>query len=348
MLEQNHLAPIERLSESMANTAIYVAQVRENCALVTEYVKTTDDVDAAQQIYDGATRQAVINAAAGIQEASRHYTNLKYWAQRRITQLIERRRPGPNNSAVAAAELFPHQTLSDWRVIHETFSDDEEFQQILDSDERGISQNELRRRALEVLRHENAEEVRARNETSREELRANPVPLRGKYATIVLDPPWALERFEREHTEDRWDYPTMHIVEIADIPIREHLEDDAFVFLWTTQRFLFNAFETIEHWGLEPIFTMTWVKNGGMQVYNRPQFNSEFIVVGKQGNPTFLDLHNFSTAFLANRGAHSEKPEEFYQLLERVAPGPRLDMFARREHPGFVSWGNEVANGPTA
>jgi N6-adenosine-specific RNA methylase IME4 len=45
-----------------------------------------------------------------------------------------------------------------------------------------------------------------------------------------------------------------------------------------------------------------------------------------------------------NRGAHSEKPELFAAMIERLWPNtPKLEMFARRPRPGWDAWGNEVA-----
>ena len=94
---------------------------------------------------------------------------------------------------------------------------------------------------------------------------------------------------------------------------------------------------------------MTWVKPAGPQMPGYPCYNSEFILYGNRckmtspvQSPPFVDTKDFYAAFPAERGRHSEKPSYFYQLLERVTPEPRIDLFARRRHPGFDAWGKEV------
>jgi N6-adenosine-specific RNA methylase IME4 len=42
------------------------------------------------------------------------------------------------------------------------------------------------------------------------------------------------------------------------------------------------------------------------------------------------------------RGEHSAKPEAFLDLVERVSPGPYLELFARRNRLGWDTWGNEA------
>ena len=48
------------------------------------------------------------------------------------------------------------------------------------------------------------------------------------------------------------------------------------------------------------------------------------------------------TGFHAPRGQHSAKPETMRAMVERVSPGPYLEMFARRPAPNWDLWGNQA------
>lgn len=47
-------------------------------------------------------------------------------------------------------------------------------------------------------------------------------------------------------------------------------------------------------------------------------------------------------AIVASMGIHSEKPEEVYSRIERLMPGPYLEIFARRPRAGWQTIGNEL------
>lgn len=165
----------------------------------------------------------------------------------------------------------------------------------------------------------------------------------GKYATVVIDPPWHMEKIKRRVAPNQvgFDYKTMTIEQIRELPIPSILTDDSFVFMWTTQKYLPYSWSILEWWGLKYRFCMVWYKNGGFQPFNCPQFNCEFVVVGAKGNPQFISQKKFNTVFYAKRQGHSVKPEEFYSLLRRVTPEPRIDIFNRRHISGFDGWGDE-------
>jgi len=163
----------------------------------------------------------------------------------------------------------------------------------------------------------------------------------GLFRCIVIDPPWKMNKIKRDVSpnQQEFDYPTMTVPEIKEIKIP--CEEKSHLWLWTTQKYLPDAFHLLEWWGFEYFFTMTWHKAGGFQPFGLPQYNSEFVVFGKNGALPFLETKEFSTCFTGKRREHSRKPDEFYSLVERVSPGPRIDMFSREKRSGFSQFGNE-------
>lgn len=166
--------------------------------------------------------------------------------------------------------------------------------------------------------------------------------IEGVYDVIVIDPPWQMEKIERDVRPNQveFDYPAMTESELAtlDIPCSE----DCHVWLWTTHKHLPMALRLLDAWGLKYVCTFVWHKPGGFQPVGLPQYNCEFAIYARFGAPIFTETKAFPVCFDAQRGAHSEKPEAFYGIVRRVTIGRRLDMFSRRNIEGFDAWGNEA------
>jgi len=174
-----------------------------------------------------------------------------------------------------------------------------------------------------------------------------------KYRTIVADPPWRYDGgFPQGPTGDRGNvkivmpYPGMTVEEIAALPVDHLADSDAWLFMWTTNRYLPRAFDVIRSWGFGYTQAITWRKTGCPFPFVRsvaPQ-HSEFLLTGRRGKPRRLSAFPSSVIDAPAQSRHSAKPELFTDYIEAIGEAPRLELFARRNRLGWDTWGNEALN----
>lgn len=160
-----------------------------------------------------------------------------------------------------------------------------------------------------------------------------------KFGCIYADPAW---KYGNQGTRAATDtqYPTMTVDEICALPIGELAAEDSHLHLWTTNAFLFEAKRVMEAWGFEYKSVRLWIKPQ-MGIGNYWRVSHEFLLFGIRGSAPFRDRGMMSWVN-AKRTGHSVKPECFREDIEKVSPGPYLELFARREVPGWSSWGNQI------
>ena len=83
-----------------------------------------------------------------------------------------------------------------------------------------------------------------------------------------------------------------------------------------------------------------WAKSQ-LGLGNYWRVSTEFLLPGLRGSLPFLDNSQRNWKELSRTG-HSVKPEEIREIIEKVSPGPRLELFGRRSVPGWTVWGNQV------
>lgn len=162
-----------------------------------------------------------------------------------------------------------------------------------------------------------------------------------RYRTIVADPPWRYPSPGATKANASRHYPLMSVDDIAHMSVAHLAEDDAHLWLWTTNALVEEGHWVVRSWGFRPLTVVTWCKRQpGVGYYLRN--NTEHVILASRGRPMVPAEKPTSTWYVWPRGAHSAKPDAFYDLVEQVSPGPYLEMFARRQRFGWDTWGNEA------
>jgi len=132
----------------------------------------------------------------------------------------------------------------------------------------------------------------------------------------------------------------MSLEDLVQFPVPDMAAGNSHLYLWTTHKHLPDALYLAEQWGFHYQCLLTWVKNIGFTPFSW-MYSTEHVLFCTKGDLPLLDIGR-RVDFVGKVREHSRKPDEFYQLVLDVSPGPRVDVFARENHVGFTAWGNEV------
>ena len=164
----------------------------------------------------------------------------------------------------------------------------------------------------------------------------------GKFDVIMADPPWDI------HMD--LPYGTLRDDEMKNLPVRK-LQDDGVIFLWVTGRATELARECLELWGYTRKEELVWIKTNQLQRLIRTgrtghwlNHSKEHCLIGIKGNPK-LNRNLDCDVLVSEVRETSRKPDEIYELIERMKPGGRkLELFARAHNrrQGWISLGNQL------
>ena len=167
------------------------------------------------------------------------------------------------------------------------------------------------------------------------------------FRTLIADPPWAFgdslpgpKRGAKKH------YRTMSVDEICDFPIPA-MEEHSMLFLWRVSSMVEEAYEVVRQWGFEPKAELVWRKlsatgdklHFGMGHFTRA--SHETCIIATRGSPP-IRSRSVRSVFDAPVGAHSSKPDAFYEVVEDLTYGPFAELFARRHRKGWTCYGAEL------
>jgi N6-adenosine-specific RNA methylase IME4 len=174
-----------------------------------------------------------------------------------------------------------------------------------------------------------------------------------KFKTILADPPWQFQnrtgKVAPEHKRLSR-YGTMTLDDIKAMPVAHAAADPAHLYLWVPNALLPEGIAVMAAWGFDYKSNIVWQKirkdggpdGRGVGFYFRNV--TELLLFGTRGkNARTLAPGRRQVNIVSTRKReHSRKPDEQYELIESCSPGPRLELFARGERPGWSIWGNQA------
>jgi N6-adenosine-specific RNA methylase IME4 len=166
------------------------------------------------------------------------------------------------------------------------------------------------------------------------------------FRVVCADPPWAFrDRLPGRTRGAEKNYAVLSVDELCAFPLPA-IADDALLFMWRVASQVEEAYGVVRAWGFEPKTEVVWRKltRSGKVHFGMGRIvraSHETCIVAKRGRP-LIKARNVRSVFEAPVGRHSEKPEGFYDLVESLADGPYLELFARRVRPGWNCIGNEL------
>lgn len=169
------------------------------------------------------------------------------------------------------------------------------------------------------------------------------------YSAGIIDPPWRLEMRSAKglaRSPERH-YPCMSMDDLARLPVSRLFRGRALVLVWVTPPLLPQCLSVIAAWHLRYITMGCWAKQsrtGAKWAFGTGYWlrsAAEPFVLCSTGGASPLSARE-RNLIVAPIREHSRKPDEQYDLVERLAAGPYVELFSRLDRPNWASWGYDA------
>lgn len=177
---------------------------------------------------------------------------------------------------------------------------------------------------------------------------------------LVADPPWPFrDRLPGAKRGASAHYGLMTIADIASVPLPPMAADSVLI-MWRVASMVAEALEVVDAWGFRPKSEIVWRKvcqtgipctladgteaeipKVRIGMGHHVRMSHEVAIIATRGK--CITRHRGTpSVFDAPATKHSAKPAAFYELVERVWPGPYSELFARTHRSGWRCSGFEL------
>ena len=168
-----------------------------------------------------------------------------------------------------------------------------------------------------------------------------------KFHCIVMDPPWLECGGGRVRRGADRHYRLLAAPDIIRVIYQSGVwnpHDNCHLWMWVTDNHLNDGLFVMKAVGFRYVRMAIWPKAKiGLGQYLRGKHEAcLFGVRGRLPALTKSESSLFGDGRQIASTKHSKKPLESYEKIERVSPGPRLEMFCREARDGWWSWGDQL------
>jgi N6-adenosine-specific RNA methylase IME4 len=178
-----------------------------------------------------------------------------------------------------------------------------------------------------------------------------------RFGVALVDPPWRYVTWTKRDGHVRssrsrevlyrtatWDY-------LKRLPVAAVMERHSVLVLWVPWPQLLRGIELAEAWGFAySTCGFDWMKTtkSGVPAIGQgfwTRSNTEVALLFTRGKPKRTDsraARSVRMAILEPRREHSRKPDCVHDRIAALVPGPFLELFGRREVPGWTVLGDQV------
>lgn len=185
-----------------------------------------------------------------------------------------------------------------------------------------------------------------------------------RFGVLYADPPWRFATYSAKGTGRSAvsHFDVLSIDALKTLPLTDLAAPDCVLLLWVTRTLTARVIaDLLDTWNFEEKSTaFTWVKNGKYDGNDKvaeedldpagcwpigngfgTRANPERCILATRGKPKrrYADVREL---IIAPREQYARKPGVAYERIERLYPGPYLELFDRNTRAGWTSWGDQV------
>jgi N6-adenosine-specific RNA methylase IME4 len=190
-----------------------------------------------------------------------------------------------------------------------------------------------------------------------------------KFQVIIADPPWSFDdKLAKMKAPTKRgaaaNYGVMTMKDIIDLDVASLADPAGCVLgLWVPGSFMESGIEVYKSWGFKLKQNFIWVKTkkkipddmeyidqclafGMGRLFRQTHETALICASGKSVYKSLEDHSQRSVCFYPNLG-HSRKPQHLHSSFDVMFPeANKLELFARRDLPGWTCVGNECPSTP--